>query len=132
MSKLLPCPFCDGEDIKVGSRILEYGTDIYICCNTCGAKVQICEEYGMEELEKRWNTRPPIKTGDDSITFAIKDRNGNYYTGYSTWSNQLRKAKLYNSYKWAKEIRDDVRFIERDTFIIKVRTTELDECFYED
>ena len=72
------------------------------------------------------------KTGDDSITFAIKDRNGNYYTGYNTWSNQLRKAKLYNSYKWAKEIRDDVRFIERDTFIVKVRTTELDECFYED
>ena len=66
---------------------------------------------------------------NDVITFAVKDRNGYYYTGYNTWSNQLRKAKLYNSYKWAKEIRDDVRFIERDTFIVKVRTIELDECF---
>lgn len=69
---------------------------------------------------------------NDVITFAVKDRNSYYYTGYNTWSNQLRKAKLYNSYKWAKEIRDDVRFIERDTFIVKVRTIELDECFYDE
>ena len=34
--------------------------------------------------------------------------------------------------KWAKEIRADVRFIERDTFIVKVRTIELDECFYDE
>ena len=69
---------------------------------------------------------------NDVITFAVKDRNGCYYTGYNAWSNQLRKAKLYNSYKWAKEIRDDIRFMERDTFIVKVRTIELDECHYDE
>lgn len=68
---------------------------------------------------------------NDVITFAVKDKDGCYYTGYNTWSNQLRKAKLYNSYKWAKEIRDDIRFIERETFIVRVRTTELDECCYD-
>ena len=68
----------------------------------------------------------------DVITFAIKDRNGYFYTGYNTWSKQLRKAKLYNSYKWAKEIRDDIRFVERETFIVRVRTMELDECNYDD
>lgn len=69
---------------------------------------------------------------NDVITFAVKDKYGCYYTGYNTWSNQLRKAKLYNSYKWAKEIRDDIRFIERETFIVRVRTIELDECCYDD
>ena len=76
---------------------------------------------------KRWG-----EVNNDVITFAVKDTNGCYYTGYNTWSNQLRKAKLYNSYKWAKEIRDDIRFIERETFIVRVRTTELDECCYDD
>lgn len=40
----------------MGSTGCSIGVDIYIKCN-CGAKVQICEEYGEEELTKRWNTR---------------------------------------------------------------------------
>lgn len=69
---------------------------------------------------------------NDDFIFAVKDREGYYFIGYNRWDKQLRKAKLYHSYKYAKEIRDDIRFIERDTFIVRVRITELDECNYED
>ena len=69
---------------------------------------------------------------NDDFVFAVKDREGCYFIGYNKWDKQLRKAKLYHSYKYAKEIRDDIRFIERDTFIVRVRITELDECNYED
>lgn len=68
----------------------------------------------------------------DDFVFAIKDREGYYFIGFNKWDKQLRKAKLYHSYKYAKETRDDVRFIERDTFIVRVRITELEECCYED
>lgn len=68
----------------------------------------------------------------DDFVFVIKDREGYYFIGFNKWDKQLRKAKLYHSYKYAKEIRDDVRFIERDTFIVRVRITELEECCYED
>lgn len=46
--------------------------------------------------------------------------------GLTNGDKQLRKAKLYHSYKYAKETRDDARFIERDTFIVRVRITELE------
>jgi Lar family restriction alleviation protein len=55
--KLKPCPFCGSEDIQEGSRTSDLCTDIYIRCRTCGGKMQICEEYGEEELVKRWNRR---------------------------------------------------------------------------
>lgn len=47
--KLKPFPFCGNKDVKMGSIRNSFGTDIYIKCD-CGAKVQICEEYGEEEL----------------------------------------------------------------------------------
>lgn len=68
----------------------------------------------------------------DDISYAVKDRDGYYYVGLNAWDKQVRKAKLYHSYKYAKAIVDDIRFIERDTFIVRVRTTELDECNYDD
>ena len=55
--KLKPCPFCGSEDIQEGSRKSDLCTDIYIRCRTCGGKMQICEEYGEEELVNRWNRR---------------------------------------------------------------------------
>ena len=73
-----------------------------------------------------------MKDNTDDFSFAVKDRDGYYFIGYGKWDKQLRKAKLYYSYNYAKEIRDDVRFIERDTFIVRVRIMELDECCYED
>lgn len=51
--KLLPCPFCGNKDIRK-NRIHYW--DISIECD-CGAKLQICEEYGEEELIRRWNKR---------------------------------------------------------------------------
>lgn len=63
--------------------------------------------------------------------FAVKDRNGYYFIGYNKWDKQLRKAKLYHSYRYAKETCDDIRFIERDTFIVKVNIYDNGECNYE-
>lgn len=68
----------------------------------------------------------------DDIVFAVKDREGYYFTGYNKWEKQVRKAKLYRSYNYAKEARDNIKFIEHDTFIVRVRIMELDECCYED
>ena len=64
--------------------------------------------------------------------FAVKDKDGCYFIGYNKWDKQLRKAKLYNDYEWAKKIRDDIRFIERETFIVRVEIRELHDCNYED
>lgn len=65
--------------------------------------------------------------------FAVKDKKTDeYFIGYNKWDKQLRKAKLYHSYNYAKETRDDIRFIERDTCIIIVDISEGDECDYED
>lgn len=55
--KLKPCPFCKSENISEGSRIFDFGEDIHIMCRECGAKIQICKEYGWDELRKRWNRR---------------------------------------------------------------------------
>lgn len=54
--ELKPCPFCGSENVRMGSRGCSFGIDIYVECD-CGAKVQICEEYGEDELIKRWNRR---------------------------------------------------------------------------
>ena len=55
------CPCCDSEDISVGSKCVSIGEDIYIRCNSCGLKMQLCKEYGWQELLKRWNTRKPMQ-----------------------------------------------------------------------
>lgn len=54
--KILPCPFCGGENIKQGSTRYTLGVDIYLKCE-CGAKIQICEEYGEKNLINSWNRR---------------------------------------------------------------------------
>lgn len=59
----------------------------------------------------------------DSV-LAVKDSNGYYFIGNNKWDKQLRKAKLYHSYKYAKEIVEDIRFIEHDTFIVRVDIIE--------
>jgi hypothetical protein len=62
--------------------------------------------------------------------FAVKDKEGYYFIGYNQWNKQLRKAKLYNSYKYAMEIVDDIRFIERECFLVRVDIIELGEVDY--
>ena len=61
------------------------------------------------------------------FAFAVKDREGYYFIGFNKWDKQLRKAKLYHSYNYAKETRDDVRFANRDTFIVRIKIEELGE-----
>lgn len=68
------CPFCGGEDLMVGSIPYSIGADIYIKCRTCGAKMQICEEYGDDELRRRWNTRKPMKR----IVEQLEERRNDY------------------------------------------------------
>lgn len=67
----------------------------------------------------------------NDLVFAVKDRNGFYYIGMNKWDKQVRKATLYRQYKYAKEMCDDIRFIERDTYIVRIRIMELDEVDYE-
>lgn len=39
--------------------------------------------------------------------YVIKFDNGLYWCGYNKASNQIRKARIYNSIKYAKEAGDD-------------------------
>lgn len=59
------------------------------------------------------------------MSLAIKDKDGYYYAGLNVWDRQLRKAKLYNSVHYAKEIRDSARFAHRRPYIVEVR---IEEC----
>lgn len=59
--ELLPCPFCGGENVRFGSVGNSFGIDNYIKCDSCYAKIQICEEYGIEKLKAKWNTRKPME-----------------------------------------------------------------------
>lgn len=62
------------------------------------------------------------------MLFVVKDISTNqYWCGYNTWDKQLRKAKIFTSYTWAVETRDNSRFIKRDTRIFTVEIKELDE-----
>lgn len=47
---------------NMGSMEYGFGKDIYIKCDECGAKIQICLEYGAEELVNRWNRRADNET----------------------------------------------------------------------
>lgn len=63
---------------------------------------------------------------NSDIAFAVKDKDGNYFIGYNQWDKQVRKAKLYHSYQYAVETRDDVRFKDREAHIVQVRIEELE------
>ena len=52
--------------------------------------------------------------------FVVKDTNGFYYIGYGQFDNQLRKAKIYHSTRFAQEIVDDSRFKNKNLTIIPV------------
>lgn len=71
-----------------------------------------------------------MKENDRSQVFAIKDKNDCYFIGYNQWDKQLRKAKFYNSYKYAMEIVEDIRFIEHETYLVRVNIVELGEVDY--
>ena len=75
------CPCCDSENIEVGSVAVSFGEDIFIKCNSCGIKLQICKEYGWGELLKRWNTRKPMDRIVERLEDTYQDRiNCAYHT----------------------------------------------------
>lgn len=71
-----------------------------------------------------------MKENNRSQVFAIKDKNDHYYIGYNKWDKQLRKAKLYTSYKHAQQIVDDVRFIEHESYLVKIDIVDLGKVEY--
>lgn len=64
----------------------------------------------------------------DDLCFAIKDENGFYYCGLKKWDKQIRKAQLFHSFKYAKDVRDDPRWTAiSGAKIVRVRIWEQDE-----
>lgn len=64
----------------------------------------------------------------DDLCFAVKDENGFYYCGLKQWDKQIRKAQLFHSFKYAKDVRDDQRWTAiSGTKIVRVRIFEVDE-----
>lgn len=58
----------------------------------------------------------------DDICYAVKDENGFYWCGYNKWENQIRKAKLFHSLKYANEI--VIRYQNKNPITVKVRIME--------
>lgn len=56
----------------------------------------------------------------EDIAFAIKADDRSYYTGLG-WDKQIRKAKLYHSFKYAKDIRDAKGYQDLSPKIVRVR-----------
>lgn len=57
--------------------------------------------------------------------YVVKDINGFYYIGYNQWSDQLRKAKIYHSERYANEILNDKRFNTRNLKLVKIKIEEI-------
>lgn len=71
-------------------------------------------------------------SNSDDFAFAIKDKDEFYYCGLKCWDRQIRKAKLYHSWKYAVDVRDNIAFMEREPIIVKVRITEISDCNYDE
>lgn len=56
--KLLPCPFCGGEAIKVAFTWVNIADESTIDCTICGARTKVLK---TEEAIKSWNTRKPME-----------------------------------------------------------------------
>jgi hypothetical protein len=63
----------------------------------------------------------------EQLYYAIKDENGEYYYGYIHWGEQLRKAQFYSTYEVAAQSQDSIRWMDRDTRIVRIRIEEVDE-----
>lgn len=61
------------------------------------------------------------------IHYAVKDADGMYWCGMNYWDKQLRKARFYNSLKYAQEVMDDSRFKNMHLSIVKVELYEVSE-----
>lgn len=56
---------------------------------------------------------------------VVKDKiTQEYFCGFNIWDKQIRKAKIYTSYKYAQQIREDSRYPERELSIFIVQIQE--------
>ena len=60
------------------------------------------------------------------ICYAVKSITGEYWCGMNYWDKQLRKARLYNSIKYASLTLNDHRFRDKELQIVKVEINEVD------
>ena len=67
-----------------------------------------------------------MNTNTNDTVYAVKDKDDFYFIGYNQWDKQVRKARLYRSYKLAQATVNDYRFAKRNPFIVKVKIMELD------
>lgn len=54
--KLLICPFCKSDVVKLSQKVIEQ--HYYILCRKCGATGPLAQT--REEASKKWNTRPMV------------------------------------------------------------------------
>lgn len=55
-SKLMPCPFCGGDDCELTEKVnYKFGTSYFCGCPDCGVYTDYCET--KEEAIERWNRR---------------------------------------------------------------------------
>ena len=59
---------------------------------------------GQEDAECATAAQFSGKNSD--LCFALKTDGGTYYCGLNKWDEQVRKAQLFRSEKWAKEASD--------------------------
>ena len=86
--RLLSCPFCGGEAIKVAFTWANIADESTIDCTVCGARTKVLK---TEEAIKKWNTRKPMERIDEQRMEQILLQEGK-----SLWGNSfldgLRKA----------------------------------------
>lgn len=70
-------------------------------------------------------TIPVVTSNKVDATYAVKDEYGNYFVGYTQWSDQIRKAKLYRSKFYAEELCNSSRFKHKKLSIVRVCTAEI-------
>jgi len=74
-NKLLPCPFCGGEAIKVAFTWACIADESTIECTICGTRTTVLK---TEEAIKRWNTRKPmeqiVKTLQSELKLADEEK----------------------------------------------------------
>lgn len=68
-----------------------------------------------------------IRDTETDVCYAVKDENGLYYCGFKQWDKQIRKAKFFHSYHYAKEVIDDTRYAAIELKIVRVFIKEMEE-----
>ena len=91
-NKLLPCPFCGGEAIKVAFTWACIADESTIECTICGARTTVLK---TEEAIKRWNTRKLTERIMETLQSELKLADEEKYRCIKEDSLQFDSAKGY-------------------------------------